>query len=122
MKLDPLWFSDIKIEPNVDLTEYLPIIKYNLAFQKIQNILNRFGENFVINNEDLFIRGSCILKINHWLNGKKMVIILRMTESNGGLLNISLLLPERKTQSNKFSPIFLKKYLRQIMKIDSEIS
>ena len=118
MKLDPLWFSDIKIEPNVDLTQYLPIIEYNLVFQKMQNIVNRFGEISGINSENPSIENDCFIKINHWFKGKKMNFIINMTKSKCEMLKVSIFVPEKLTRSRKCTPDFFQKYFKHIMNIE----
>ena len=118
LKLDPLWFSDIKIEQNFDLTEYHPIIENNIIDQTRQKILNRFGNISGIKSENEFIENNLFLKINHWIKGKKMNFIFKLTKNKSDFQEVSIFVPEKFTRSNKFPPNLFKKYFKYIINIE----
>ena len=94
LKLDPLWFSDIKIERNCDLNEYVPILEDQVLSGTInQFILRKFGEIVGFNPENTFIDNNFFLKINHWAAGKKMIILLKIMDLEPDMMSISIFLP-----------------------------
>ena len=121
LKFDKLFISEISIDNQISFNDLfrLQTFKEKNQFSSPEEYFAfKFGE-FNFANFGVYENTSSF-KISHWINGKNINFVLKFKENIQKIVEISIFLTEKNWKSDKFEMEFLKMYLKNMLKIESE--